>query len=69
MAVGSGLIATYSPITPLRKWIGYQIILGTGRGMGMQMVSCKSHPPFPKRRSHERKGEQAKLTVSHIHSH
>lgn len=37
LAVGSGLISTYSPTTPITAWIGYQILLGLGRGLGMQM--------------------------------
>lgn len=38
-AVGNGLISTFSPGTSTGKWIGYQIILGVGRGCGFQMVS------------------------------
>lgn len=36
MAVGAGLIATWSPTTGIGMWIGYQIILGVGRGAGLQ---------------------------------
>lgn len=46
LSIGSGLISTYSATTPEAKWIGYQTILGTGRGMGMQMVSF-SCPVIP----------------------
>lgn len=38
LSVGSGLIATFSPSTPAGKWIGYQILYGAGRGLGLQMV-------------------------------
>ena len=38
-AVGNGLVSTFSPNTPTHRWVGYQIILGSGRGIGMQMVS------------------------------
>jgi hypothetical protein len=38
LSVGSGLIATFVPGTPTGKWIGYQILYGTGRGLGLQMV-------------------------------
>lgn len=38
MSISNGLISTFSPITSLGKWIGYQIFLGVGRGIGMQMV-------------------------------
>jgi hypothetical protein len=38
-AIGYGLISTFTPTTETAKWIGYQIVLGSGRGMGIQMVS------------------------------
>ena len=38
LSVGSGLIATFSARTPTGEWIGYQIIYGAGRGLGLQMV-------------------------------
>lgn len=38
-AVGSGLLSTLTPTTSKAKWIGYQIIAGSGRGMGAQMVT------------------------------
>ena len=37
-AVGNGLVSMFSPSTKTATWIGYQIILGSGRGIGMQMV-------------------------------
>ncbi|KAI0127436.1 major facilitator superfamily domain-containing protein [Xylariales sp. AK1849] len=37
-AVGNGLVSTFSPTTSTGKWIGYQLILGAGRGAGMQMA-------------------------------
>jgi len=43
LTVGSGLISTYGPNTGLSKWIGYQTILGLGRGLGMQTVSTHVH--------------------------
>ncbi|KAL0944844.1 MFS multidrug transporter [Colletotrichum truncatum] len=36
-AVGSGLISTWTPFTAASAWIGYQIILGVGRGSSLQM--------------------------------
>ncbi|KAL4792163.1 major facilitator superfamily domain-containing protein [Aspergillus venezuelensis] len=36
-AVGNGLVTLFRPDTPTDKWIGYQIVLGSGRGIGMQM--------------------------------
>lgn len=35
-SIGHGLLATLSPTTSTGKWIGYQILLGAGRGMGFQ---------------------------------
>lgn len=37
-AVGNGLVSMFSPSTKTATWIGYQIILGSGRGIVMQMV-------------------------------
>ncbi|KAF4312510.1 Tetracycline resistance protein TetB/drug resistance transporter [Botryosphaeria dothidea] len=35
-AIGAGLLTTLEPNTPSPKWIGYQIVLGVGLGLGMQ---------------------------------
>lgn len=45
-AIGNGLLALYSPSTPVGKWVGYQLIAGLGRGLGLQMVwfQAQSHP-------------------------
>lgn len=37
MGVGYGLLGTFNAHTSTGKWIGYQILFGIGRGMGMQM--------------------------------
>ncbi|KAF4979889.1 hypothetical protein FZEAL_4000 [Fusarium zealandicum] len=36
-AIGNGLLSTLGPHTPTAKWAGYQILVGFGRGIGMQM--------------------------------
>ncbi|MCJ1405112.1 hypothetical protein MMC11_008338 [Xylographa trunciseda] len=36
-AIGSGLMGTFTPSTPLSKWVGYQLLAGAGRGMVLQM--------------------------------
>lgn len=36
MTIGSGLIATWSTTTGIGQWIGYQVILGMGRGAALQ---------------------------------
>ncbi|TDZ61763.1 Efflux pump mlcE [Colletotrichum trifolii] len=35
--ISCGLMSTWTVTTSTGKWIGYQILLGTGRGLGMQM--------------------------------
>ncbi|KPM46057.1 hypothetical protein AK830_g499 [Neonectria ditissima] len=37
VAVANGLLSTLSPHTSTAKWAGYQILVGFGRGVGMQM--------------------------------
>ncbi|KAJ5378910.1 major facilitator superfamily-domain-containing protein [Penicillium cosmopolitanum] len=37
MAVGNGLLSTLSPHTSPGKWIGYQILLGATRALGLQV--------------------------------
>lgn len=41
-AIGNGLLSTLTPDTSTGKWVGYQIILGAGRGAGFQIVSDHS---------------------------
>ncbi|KAF5026300.1 hypothetical protein F66182_1622 [Fusarium sp. NRRL 66182] len=36
-AIGYGLLSTMGPHTSTAKWAGYQILVGFGRGLGMQM--------------------------------
>ncbi|KAF7159165.1 hypothetical protein CNMCM6106_006298 [Aspergillus hiratsukae] len=47
--VGHGMLSTLSPTSSTGKWIGYQIIVGFGRGLGLQMpfVAVQNTlPPF-----------------------
>ncbi|KAH6842670.1 major facilitator superfamily domain-containing protein [Chaetomium sp. MPI-CAGE-AT-0009] len=37
-SVSNGLYSTFSPTTPSAKWIGYQVLNGIGRGVGMPMA-------------------------------
>jgi hypothetical protein len=37
-AIASGLISTFSLHTSTGRWIGYQILMGLGRGLGMQIA-------------------------------
>ena len=36
MSIGAGLLTTFQPDTGSAKWIGYQVLFGTGLGLGMQ---------------------------------
>ncbi|KAM5345318.1 hypothetical protein ACJ41O_011180 [Fusarium nematophilum] len=44
-AVANGLLSTMDPYTPTAKWAGYQILVGFGRGMSMQMpiIAVQAH--------------------------
>ncbi|KAF3054874.1 putative HC-toxin efflux carrier TOXA [Daldinia childiae] len=37
VTIANGILSTLSPTTSTGEWIGYQIIHGVGRGLGMQM--------------------------------
>lgn len=37
-AAGNGIMSLLEPATPAAKWIGYQVLVGGGRGAGLQMV-------------------------------
>ncbi|KAI1419549.1 efflux pump [Xylaria sp. FL1777] len=37
VAIGGGLLSLLDPTTTTAKWVGYQILLGFGRGVGIQM--------------------------------
>lgn len=37
-AIGAGLLGTLGTDPFTGKWVGYQILAGVGRGLGMQMV-------------------------------
>lgn len=47
VAVASGIISTWTPTTTTGIWIGYQILLGAGRGMGFQtpIVAVQNNSP------------------------
>jgi len=49
MAVGYGLLSTFTPSTSTGMWIGYQILFGVGRGCGLQMplVAVQNTLPPP----------------------
>jgi hypothetical protein len=46
-AVGNGLFTTFKLSTSTGEWIGYQILGGVGRGLGMQIVSFLIPPSAP----------------------
>lgn len=39
IALGSGLTTMFGPSTKADQWIGYQILVGAGRGLALQVVS------------------------------
>ena len=47
-SVGHGLLSTINSTTSTAKWIGYQIIVGFGRGLGMQMTFIAVQNNIPK---------------------
>ncbi|MCJ1360689.1 MAG: hypothetical protein MMC33_010698 [Icmadophila ericetorum] len=49
LAVGAGLMTTLNPDTASAKWIGYQILIGIGLGMGMQQGNVAVQAVLPKR--------------------
>jgi hypothetical protein len=42
--VGNGLVSTFTRKTTVATWIGFQIVLGAGRGLGMQTVRSQRYP-------------------------
>ena len=49
MAIGGGLLSTFTPSTGHPKWIGYQVIFGAGVGFGMQQPILAAQTVLPKR--------------------
>lgn len=47
VTIGAGLMSTLTPSSPNANWIGYQILVGLGRGCGIQMpiVACQNVLP------------------------
>ncbi|KAF2690511.1 efflux pump protein [Lentithecium fluviatile CBS 122367] len=46
-AIGNGLVSTLSPTTKTATWIGFLIVLGAGRGSGMQMSMIATQAALP----------------------
>ncbi len=42
VAIGAGLMSTFHPDTTEGQWIGYQILIGAGRGFAIQLVSLSN---------------------------
>lgn len=49
MPIGAGLITTFDLHTSEGKWIGYQILLGFGIGLGMQQGQMASQTVLPRK--------------------
>ena len=41
--VGNSLAMLFSPTTSTAQWVGYQILIGAGRGMVFQVVRIRPH--------------------------
>jgi MFS family permease len=48
MAIGEGLLSTFSPSTPSSKWIAYQFLTGFGLGFGMQTAGLAMQTVLPR---------------------
>ncbi|KAH8735629.1 major facilitator superfamily domain-containing protein [Ilyonectria robusta] len=48
MAIGEGLLSTFTPATGSPRWIGYQFLVGFGLGLGMQTVGLAVQTTLPK---------------------
>jgi hypothetical protein len=48
IAIGEGLLTTFTPATGSSHWIGYQFLTGFGIGSGMQSVGLAVQATFPK---------------------
>ncbi|KAF2645527.1 efflux pump protein [Massarina eburnea CBS 473.64] len=46
-AIASGLMSTMTAHTPTAHWVGYLILLGAGRGSGMQMALLAAQASLP----------------------
>ncbi|KAK5089676.1 hypothetical protein LTR70_001534 [Exophiala xenobiotica] len=46
--IGSGLMTTFHPNTPIATWIGFQIVFGAGRGLFMQIPVQTAQQHIPK---------------------
>jgi hypothetical protein len=38
VAIANGLLSTLAIETSTAKWVGYQVLAGAGRGLGLQIV-------------------------------
>ena len=47
--MGNGLFTTFKVHTETAKWAGYQVLVGVGRGIGMQMpmIAVQANTPRP----------------------
>jgi len=48
MAIGEGLLSTFSQSTPSSKWIAYQFLTGFGLGFGMQTAGLAMQTVLPR---------------------
>ncbi|KAK4033297.1 major facilitator superfamily domain-containing protein [Parachaetomium inaequale] len=46
-SISNGLYSTFSPTTSMSKWVGYQVLNGAGRGVGMPMAILAVQAALP----------------------
>ncbi|KAK1818169.1 hypothetical protein LTR12_007447 [Friedmanniomyces endolithicus] len=49
LPIGAGLITTFTPSTTSSAWIGYQVLLGLGTGLGMQQGNLAAQTVLARR--------------------
>lgn len=47
LSIASGLLSLLDQHTPTARWVGYQILLGVGRGTGIQMPTLAVQSELP----------------------
>ncbi|KAL9094341.1 MAG: hypothetical protein Q9165_003482 [Trypethelium subeluteriae] len=49
VAISNGLLSTFKPGTSTGRWVGYELIGGAGRGLGLQIpiIAVQNTLPFP----------------------
>ncbi|KAF2154633.1 MFS transporter [Myriangium duriaei CBS 260.36] len=49
MPIGAGLISTWTVDSTAKEWIGYQVLLGAGLGLGLQQANVAAQTVLPRK--------------------